>query len=763
MPCPSTDFNGEQISNHRFTNWLGNVSTTSEFHFEPADAASLVKVVADASASGRRLRPVGRGWSFEAICSANSASDWTISLARLQAFLDDLVSGDTSALTDIWRERGSPEAVNRRPLVCVEAGIKLIDLNRGLADRGLALASMGGSQGQFLAGAISTSTHGGDIDLPPLPDVVRAVHLVTSAGREIWVESHTDPLTTDERLRPHLRCPDTEIIRDDELLSAVQVSLGCFGVIYAYVLEVRPAFALYEEGATRDWSEVASLLTAALESADPLLPLLNALPAPSHNAVIGDPSRPRFMEILISSRSTHECHIRRRWESSEEVAAAEPEGGHGEWYCIHTGSAWILKVAASILRLMAQGYHTVPPPVGTVWAIQAEAKAAELDVMALLNPRGATAVAAASNAIWSHDHFHAFGHVVDELSNGQTSGYVAQRSDRVGSSWQIMASTEEGGGDCERVNSLEIVFPANTATYVEYITWLMNAGHGYRQAGYISIRFGSPSKSLLSMHNFVAPHVVSIEVASVVGFDGNTAWMIAAEARAVEFGGRPHWGQQNTLDYLRVVRLYGRSLFRWKNALARILGPGNFQFINAYAMERGLFAESLWRRVTAVRREGGRITHLLNPLEGWEVTVEMAMEEIQARSGISYFISPDLETEGRSLFVRHILTTAPDDSTANNLDSRPHRPRYPSGPLETGPRQVTSVEKNPVGDVLYLNNDIERWSVSRWIAAAEIEAGVREYFIETDGVRTPLIARRYLTTYPDGRSDNNLSSLPEVE
>jgi hypothetical protein len=42
----------------------------------------------------------------------------------------------------------------------------------------LALPTLGGSNGQALAGVISTSTHGGDWNQPPFPDIVRAVHLV---------------------------------------------------------------------------------------------------------------------------------------------------------------------------------------------------------------------------------------------------------------------------------------------------------------------------------------------------------------------------------------------------------------------------------------------------------------------------------------------------------------------------------------------------------------------------------------------------------
>jgi hypothetical protein len=300
------------------------------------------------------------------------------------------VTGPTSALNDTWRTRSTtgdppPGDQEPRPLVCVEAGIRLRALNLALDDRGLAMISPGGSQGQTVAGATSTSAHGGDIDLRPVCDLIRAVHLVTTEGREVWIESDSDPLTADDRLRAHVTCPDLEIRRDDRLLHAVQVGIGCFGIVYAVVLEVRAAFGLHEQSSKLSWSSVSSALTSGAGTAGPFQPLFDTLSAPNHDSIVGDPARPRFLEILLSSRSRGACQVRRRWETSAPVTVDHVEGGGEEIYCNPVGTTVILKNAASILRVIA-GIVAPVPFWGAVRALEISKRALELDVMSLGEP-----------------------------------------------------------------------------------------------------------------------------------------------------------------------------------------------------------------------------------------------------------------------------------------------------------------------------------------------------------------------------------------
>lgn len=82
-----------------------------------------------------------------------------------------------------------------------------------------ALPTLGGAGGQSIAGAFSTSTHGGDVRLPPIADAVAAIHLVGCEGRQYWIEpapaKSGAPLTDTARLQARL--PDVTLIRDNQL------------------------------------------------------------------------------------------------------------------------------------------------------------------------------------------------------------------------------------------------------------------------------------------------------------------------------------------------------------------------------------------------------------------------------------------------------------------------------------------------------------------------------------------------------------------
>jgi FAD/FMN-containing dehydrogenase len=65
------------------------------------------------------------------------------------------------------------QAGDGEKLFHIEAGATIAEVNAAVQARGLALSTLGRSNGQSLAGAPSTSTHGGDIELPTLasPDL----------------------------------------------------------------------------------------------------------------------------------------------------------------------------------------------------------------------------------------------------------------------------------------------------------------------------------------------------------------------------------------------------------------------------------------------------------------------------------------------------------------------------------------------------------------------------------------------------------------
>ena len=220
MTCPSPMFFGNQVDNKPWQNWSERVSGSVGTFFEPSSLPDLVNRVMHASQEGHRVRVVGSGWAFEDIAYS---PDWMVSLVQMKRPLSTVTS---VALNSSWANRRA--SAGDEVLFHVEAGASVADVSDSLAALGLALPTLGGSNGQAIAGVISTSTHGGDIDLPPFPDLVMAMHLVTTDGREVWVERATQPITDDVPLAMALACKDAEILRDDELFNALLVGFGRF-------------------------------------------------------------------------------------------------------------------------------------------------------------------------------------------------------------------------------------------------------------------------------------------------------------------------------------------------------------------------------------------------------------------------------------------------------------------------------------------------------------------------------------------------------
>lgn len=191
-----------------------------------------------------------------------------------------------------------------------------------------AFSTLGGAGGQTVVGALTTGTHGGDFDRPPLADAVVAMHLVVDGGRHYWIEpGHTGLRLADDaglnalygthRLGgPH----NFAIVRDSDVFNAALVSVGRFGVIYSVVLAVEPQYALWEKRRLHVWQDLREKvwdLDSDLYD-DPL-------PPP------GTSGAQRFLQVAVSLTSHANCTknlagVTRRWNATLHPNTA----GHAE-------------------------------------------------------------------------------------------------------------------------------------------------------------------------------------------------------------------------------------------------------------------------------------------------------------------------------------------------------------------------------------------------------------------------------------------------
>ena len=146
----------------------------------------------------------------------------------------------------------------------IECGNSVAALNDYLFAAGLSIKGCGSNNGQTLAGALSTGTHGGAFNFGAMQEMVVGLHLLTGPSRAVYLERKTSPV-----MRPDFAASiGAEFIQDDTLFNAALVSLGSFGIIHGIMIETRDLFAL---NAIRFRHPYDATLKAAIGACDPTL------------------------------------------------------------------------------------------------------------------------------------------------------------------------------------------------------------------------------------------------------------------------------------------------------------------------------------------------------------------------------------------------------------------------------------------------------------------------------------------------------------
>lgn len=175
-------------------------------------------VLGDALAAGKRLRCLGRRWSVSPVATTDG---WLLDLS------------DTT--TARWLEAVdlTPELAAQRDVghLLVAAGASIRWLNQQLHRAGWSLQTSGASNGQAVAGAIATGTHGSSIRIGALHDTVAAIHVVRAPAEHWWVEPASAPVTAPAFARQL----GAKLVPDDELFRALQTSLGSLGIVVGVV------------------------------------------------------------------------------------------------------------------------------------------------------------------------------------------------------------------------------------------------------------------------------------------------------------------------------------------------------------------------------------------------------------------------------------------------------------------------------------------------------------------------------------------------
>ena len=167
------------------------------------------------------LRAAGGGWSFAPVAATDGILLGTQRLNYRFALRQEHLT--------------RPYPPGELP-VLLQCGISIADVNAYLAGRDQALRTSGASNGQTIAGALGTGTHGAALDIGAVQDYVVGIHLAISPSETIWLERKDYPVLRPEvmeqfRARPFL---------DNDVFDAALVSFGSFGIVLGVVIEPDP-------------------------------------------------------------------------------------------------------------------------------------------------------------------------------------------------------------------------------------------------------------------------------------------------------------------------------------------------------------------------------------------------------------------------------------------------------------------------------------------------------------------------------------------
>ncbi len=272
----------------------------------------LQEIIKEAIASGKEVRAQGSSWSLSKV---GLAKDRLINTKLLRFLRFDMPKVLLSS-----RYRG-----DSTKLQFVECGESISAINQMLFKQGLSLKTSGSNNGQTLAGALSTGTHGSAFGFGAVPDFVVGLHLVVGPSKHVYLQRATAPVVK-KRFADSLGATFEE---DDELFNAALVSFGSFGIIQGVLIETRELFALH---ATRFFHPFNAGLKAAIESLDfsgidfskSLMPPSVPKDRPHHFQVYFNPNErmpPKRAAVLMMFEDDWERHrdgyVRPEWDDGD--------------------------------------------------------------------------------------------------------------------------------------------------------------------------------------------------------------------------------------------------------------------------------------------------------------------------------------------------------------------------------------------------------------------------------------------------------------
>lgn len=204
----------------------GNISSTAARY---NDAASEIRrLIKEASDNNEGFRAYGSRWSMSNVAHHKERLHYN--------------SYMNMSFPVVPQNMHPNSNYDSRNLFFFQCGNTVKEISQVLGRFGKSLKVSGASNGQTIAGCISTGVHGSAIDKGSVQDHVVGINLIIGPGPNdiVYLERHTKPAlnnTFAQKIK-------SRVIRNDGLFNAALVSMGSFGFIHGVVVEAEDKYLL---------------------------------------------------------------------------------------------------------------------------------------------------------------------------------------------------------------------------------------------------------------------------------------------------------------------------------------------------------------------------------------------------------------------------------------------------------------------------------------------------------------------------------------
>jgi len=338
-----------------------SLATSSEKY--KATTANFMWLMQHALDNNLQMRAMGNGWSFSEVAVCNGGVVDTKALRLSFALRDSFVATE-------YLNSGKKSA----DLFFVQCGMSILQLNEKLEAGGRSLKASGASNGQSIAGATATGTHGAAYKVGAVHDTIVGLHIITGANRHVWVEKKSNPVASDN----FINWLGAEKISDDDTFNSAVVSFGSFGFIHGILIETEPIFLLEEHRSGQipydqslinainnaDFTAIQQFLPYNVNTPDKELYHFEVLINP-HKFESGNAEKGVFFKVMYKIPYTPDYPKRQR--DSEGFTYGENTLGLVETILDAIGPVFSAVLVPPLVNtLMPLAFKPIPPAFGTI-------------------------------------------------------------------------------------------------------------------------------------------------------------------------------------------------------------------------------------------------------------------------------------------------------------------------------------------------------------------------------------------------------------